>query len=559
MPLGIEAAVRGVHPRAVRGLLHGKSIQHGFQCVDKGKRPRTRRDWQPNIQYKFLYSEALQRKLKVCVSTHALKRIDKAGGLDMYLLTEPVASQGSIVASELRKAVQQAYKASARPLPKKEGNTSILSIVREHLKAAGIESPSPATKKPRGSTTPSQPGSSSIKPPPSAATSPSSPSAPAASESIIAPIPHCDVPRTLRARRRALAVQHILRRKAHLAVGDRGRYAAAREAVLRDVKGLTRHQLLRKVPKPLRRQLQHRLLSVTRPPHTTALTSGKRVDQALREAVRRAQIRARVTVRRRNALVASMRGEARNKALKQMAVDPRWRGVFRHGWLQDLVGRMEEGAVKEQWKALADKFQPNVPGVIIDGTFVPSASRHRIRIRTGPATPPAIATAKPLGTAPQGSPDASADVQRVSNAGALLAMQKRPLESAVVSYLSGESPEEAGLKRNEALRKALLRNHRDFVATQAYPVGRKLRKMRKWLDDDWVKAHIVPQTGPWQFVLGNGMVLPSRTRHGQTSLRRLKAKKRLWKDFKAAGGLRGAAAGALHTAGRQYSPRGTST
>jgi len=49
----------------------------------------------------------LQRKLKVCVTTHALKRIDKAGGLDMYLLTEPMASQGSVVAAELRKAVKQ--------------------------------------------------------------------------------------------------------------------------------------------------------------------------------------------------------------------------------------------------------------------------------------------------------------------------------------------------------------------------------------------------------------------------------------------------------------------
>lgn len=139
--------------------------------------------------------------------------------------------------------------------------------------------------------------------------------------------------------------------------GDRDRYAAAREAVLRDLKGLNRHELLRKIPAPKRRLLSRKLVAVTRPPHTTALASGKHVDQALREAIRRQQIRTRVNVKRRNALVLTMRGTARNQAMKQMAVDPRWRGVFRHGWLQDLVSRMEEGPVKEQWKTLAEKYQ----------------------------------------------------------------------------------------------------------------------------------------------------------------------------------------------------------
>lgn len=66
---------------------------------------RTRRDWKPNVQYKHLFSEALQCQVKVCVTTYALKRIDRAGGLDMYLLTTPAASRGSIVADELRKNI----------------------------------------------------------------------------------------------------------------------------------------------------------------------------------------------------------------------------------------------------------------------------------------------------------------------------------------------------------------------------------------------------------------------------------------------------------------------
>ena len=61
-----------------------------------------RREWQPNVQYQGLFSDALQRKIYVHVTTDALKRIDRAGGLDMYLLTQPVASHGSIVAEQLR-------------------------------------------------------------------------------------------------------------------------------------------------------------------------------------------------------------------------------------------------------------------------------------------------------------------------------------------------------------------------------------------------------------------------------------------------------------------------
>lgn len=66
---------------------------------------RTKRDWQPNVQYKFLHSECLNRKLRLFVTAHTLKRIDKAGGLDMYILTEPVACQASIVCEELRTVI----------------------------------------------------------------------------------------------------------------------------------------------------------------------------------------------------------------------------------------------------------------------------------------------------------------------------------------------------------------------------------------------------------------------------------------------------------------------
>jgi ribosomal protein L28 len=167
MPLGIELRYRGVPANALRGLFHGKRSQTGFQCVDKGKRPRcghdaataelqsvtppcpstqghvtratcrTRRDWQPNVQYKYLYSEALQRQVKLHVSTQALKNIDRAGGLDMYLLTDPAAQRGSIVAEELRKVIVQVWPDPGRLCPIDSDKRHVLPLIHSLL-APGV-------------------------------------------------------------------------------------------------------------------------------------------------------------------------------------------------------------------------------------------------------------------------------------------------------------------------------------------------------------------------------------------------------------------------------------
>jgi large subunit ribosomal protein L28 len=52
---------------------------------------KTRRTWSPNIQSKRLYSNALQKFIRVKVSTRALRTIDKVGGLDEYLLGDKAA------------------------------------------------------------------------------------------------------------------------------------------------------------------------------------------------------------------------------------------------------------------------------------------------------------------------------------------------------------------------------------------------------------------------------------------------------------------------------------
>lgn len=50
---------------------------------------RTRRNWKPNVQDKRLFSYIHDRHIRVKVTTHALRCIDKAGGIDEYLLKTP--------------------------------------------------------------------------------------------------------------------------------------------------------------------------------------------------------------------------------------------------------------------------------------------------------------------------------------------------------------------------------------------------------------------------------------------------------------------------------------
>ena len=50
---------------------------------------RTKRMWHPNVQKKHYYSNILGSKLKLRVTTAAMKCIDKAGGFDSYIYHTP--------------------------------------------------------------------------------------------------------------------------------------------------------------------------------------------------------------------------------------------------------------------------------------------------------------------------------------------------------------------------------------------------------------------------------------------------------------------------------------
>mmetsp|Transcript_10033 Transcript_10033/g.13148 ORF Transcript_10033/g.13148 Transcript_10033/m.13148 type:complete len:128 (+) Transcript_10033:21-404(+) len=80
--------------RAAQGLYGGKDIGFGNN-VSHSER-KTRRSWKPNVQSKKLWSETLDEFVHFRVTTHALRCIDKAGGLDNYLLKNSSEKLNSI-------------------------------------------------------------------------------------------------------------------------------------------------------------------------------------------------------------------------------------------------------------------------------------------------------------------------------------------------------------------------------------------------------------------------------------------------------------------------------
>jgi large subunit ribosomal protein L28 len=50
---------------------------------------KTKRTFRPNLCQVTLISDALQRKVRLRVSAHALKSVEHRGGLDAYLLKAP--------------------------------------------------------------------------------------------------------------------------------------------------------------------------------------------------------------------------------------------------------------------------------------------------------------------------------------------------------------------------------------------------------------------------------------------------------------------------------------
>ncbi|XP_047063122.1 54S ribosomal protein L24, mitochondrial-like [Lolium rigidum] len=74
--------------RAKRGIFAGRHIRFGNKVSEDGGN-KSRRFWKPNVQEKRLFSYIHERHIRLKVTTHALRCIDKAGGIDEYLLKTP--------------------------------------------------------------------------------------------------------------------------------------------------------------------------------------------------------------------------------------------------------------------------------------------------------------------------------------------------------------------------------------------------------------------------------------------------------------------------------------
>lgn len=89
-------------------LVLGDVFSGGY-FVDFGFGFRSRRTWKPNVQTKRIFSLGLDRYIKMNITMHALRCIDKAGGLDEYLLTTPEHKLDNDLAREWRTRIAAVY------------------------------------------------------------------------------------------------------------------------------------------------------------------------------------------------------------------------------------------------------------------------------------------------------------------------------------------------------------------------------------------------------------------------------------------------------------------
>ncbi|MEM8950520.1 MAG: 50S ribosomal protein L28 [Pseudomonadota bacterium] len=86
---------------ARRCALTGKGVQTGNNVSHANN--RTRRRYLPNLQQQRFYSETLGESIRLRVSTHALRTVEKRGGLDGFLLK----ARNTELSSELRRLKQR--------------------------------------------------------------------------------------------------------------------------------------------------------------------------------------------------------------------------------------------------------------------------------------------------------------------------------------------------------------------------------------------------------------------------------------------------------------------
>ncbi len=93
---------------AKRCALSGKTIQTGNNVSHANN--RTRRRFLPNLQATSVWSDALDRSVRLRLTAYALRLVEKKGGLDAYLLS----TRDTKLQPEFRRIKKQVVKAVER-------------------------------------------------------------------------------------------------------------------------------------------------------------------------------------------------------------------------------------------------------------------------------------------------------------------------------------------------------------------------------------------------------------------------------------------------------------
>ena len=115
---GVECGFNFQHSRGMaymkrrqRGLYGPKEVRFGNNVSHSVR--RTRRMWKPNVQVKRIYSETLDEMIRLRVTTHVLRCIDKLGGLDNYILSKKRKDQDSVVGENLKTRIETILRSRA--------------------------------------------------------------------------------------------------------------------------------------------------------------------------------------------------------------------------------------------------------------------------------------------------------------------------------------------------------------------------------------------------------------------------------------------------------------
>ena len=86
-----------------KGVMTGNNVSHAHN--------KSRRRFLPNLQAVSLFSEALDKPIRLRLAASTLRTIEKRGGLDAYLLSapdKPLAAEAIKVKRQVKKALAKA-------------------------------------------------------------------------------------------------------------------------------------------------------------------------------------------------------------------------------------------------------------------------------------------------------------------------------------------------------------------------------------------------------------------------------------------------------------------